>query len=309
MSGDHAEVRSMLRALSPHVERCTESLTEQAVGNALYGLQGMSGDHAEVRSMLRALSPHIERYKDPLNAQTVGNALYGLQGMMETPDGLNLVLFLVRSYLASDQQTTRVYIEFLCLCQSIAMMLPLFKDHLSEDEVYQCNNMVYSVDSMSRESLKEGLQKPGPQSRSEKRMQQAAIEALQNSNMQVSQNEHIYGLFECDTIIRVPRLLHTVADVGEQGQKRRELDLIVNIEVDGLHHRMEKKRRFCALRDRYLQSRGVVIERIEARALEGMNDIALQQWVLDVTAKALILWSFSVKDLDTRCGSRQGGAE
>ena len=46
----------------------------QAVGNALYGLQGMSRDNEDVRSLVRALSGQVQRCNEPLDAQEVGNA-------------------------------------------------------------------------------------------------------------------------------------------------------------------------------------------------------------------------------------------
>ena len=72
-------------------------------------------------------------------------------------------------------------------------------------------------------------------------------------------------------------------------QVRGEQNSIINIEVDGVHHRQEKKKRFCRLRDEYLQSRGVVIERIEVSALSAMSDHEVEEWVLDATAKTLLV--------------------
>ena len=65
--------------------------------------------------------------------------------------------------------------------------------------------------------------------------------------------------------------------------------MLLNIEVDGVHHRREKKMRFYRLRDKYLQSRGVVIARIEVSALDAMNEQDLEKWIMDVAAKALLL--------------------
>ena len=64
--------------LSSQVQRCSEPLDAQAVGNALYGLQGMSSDNEDVRLLVRALSGQVQRCSEPLNAQAVSNALYGL---------------------------------------------------------------------------------------------------------------------------------------------------------------------------------------------------------------------------------------
>ena len=59
--------------------------------------------------------------------------------------------------------------------------------------------------------------------------------------------------------------------------------------MDGVHHRREKKKRFCRLLDEYLQSRGVVIARIEVSTLSAMKEHEVQDWLLDVTAKALLV--------------------
>ena len=72
-------------------------------------------------------------------------------------------------------------------------------------------------------------------------------------------------------------------------QERGEQSLLINIEVDGVHHWQEKKKRFCRLRDEYLQSRGVVIARIEVSALSAMSEHEVEKWVLDMTAKALMV--------------------
>ena len=56
-----------------------------------------------------------------------------------------------------------------------------------------------------------------------------------------------------------------------------------------MHHRREKKKRFCRLRDEYLQSRGVVVARIEVSALSAMREHEVEEWVLDMTAKALMV--------------------
>ena len=79
-SSEHAEVRAILKALSPKIQQCTEPLDAQGVGNALYGLQGCSSEHSEVRAVLKVLSPKIQRCHEPLDPQGVGNALYGMQG-------------------------------------------------------------------------------------------------------------------------------------------------------------------------------------------------------------------------------------
>jgi len=50
-SSEHAEVRSVLSVLAPHIAECSETLSAQELGMALDGLRGCSSEHAEVRSI------------------------------------------------------------------------------------------------------------------------------------------------------------------------------------------------------------------------------------------------------------------
>ena len=149
-------------------------------------------------------------------------------------------------------------------------------------------------------------------SHSEQRMHTAAIKVSGGSNLRVSHNEHLFGLFECDVEVRVPRSVDTHNGEGSRGipqghdldnrlQERGEQSLIINIEVDGVHHRWEEKNRFCRLRDEYLQSRGVVIARIEVSALNAMSEHEVEERVLDATAKALLASGQEGVVNDTAC--------
>ena len=64
---------------------------------------------------------------------------------------------------------------------------------------------------------------------------------------------------------------------------------VINIEVDGMHHRQGRKINFCKMRDAHLKSRGVVVHRIDASLVTKMNDNRLEQWLLDVTAESLLM--------------------
>ena len=92
MSSDHENVRSLLRALTPQVQGCTEQLSSEDVENVLYGLRSMRSDHDEALSLLRALTPPVQGCTNQLRAWEVGNALYGLQGMSSDNDEMRLLL-------------------------------------------------------------------------------------------------------------------------------------------------------------------------------------------------------------------------
>ena len=80
MSGDCPEVRALLAAVTTKMLNFKMRLNAQAVGNALWGLQGMGSGLAEVRHVVQVLVRHV-RAADPLDAQAVSNALFGLQRM------------------------------------------------------------------------------------------------------------------------------------------------------------------------------------------------------------------------------------
>lgn len=53
--------------------------------------------------------------------------------------------------------------------------------------------------------------------------------------------------------------------------------MIINIEVNGLHPKLERKKRFCMLQDKYLKSQGVVIELMEVSSLNRMPDMEVEE--------------------------------
>ena len=74
-------MRALLSALTPKVATAREDLNGQALGNSLYGLQGMSSREQEVRTLLTVLAQKVIHTREALKAQEVGNALYGLKRM------------------------------------------------------------------------------------------------------------------------------------------------------------------------------------------------------------------------------------
>ena len=125
-------------------------------------------------------------------------------------------------------------------------------------------------------------------------MHLSTIDAL-GASISRSHNEHLFGLFKCDLVIRMP---HAVDACTEEKDEMRESELergrgpdeilILNIEVDADNHRRENTKRFCRLRDEYLQSKRVVIVRLEVSVLDAMSDWCREKWITDVAATALL---------------------
>ena len=231
-----------------------------------------------------------------MNAQAVGNALYGLQGMYSCVDCQALGLSLLQRFIklseavVADDYTP----EYFSCGRSVVVTLPFLRDHVTEGEVKECERIIDDIENKTRVRAFNEHGDPSAsmnfQSRSERRMHAAVMMALEKSNMRLSHNVHLFGLIECDLVVRI----HCAVDacrVEEDRTRGVEGDdsLLLNIEVDGVHHRREKKKRFCRLRDEYLQSRGVIIARIEVSALDAMNEQDLEKWIMDTAAKALLL--------------------
>ena len=165
---------------------------------------------------------------------------------------------------------------------------------MTEGEVKECERIITDIENKTLVSVFNEHGDPATsisfQSRCERRVHAATMKALRESNTRISHNEHLFGLFGCDIVVRIPR---AVDACGVEEDRIRGVEggarLLLNIEVDGVHHRREKNKRFCRLRDEYMQSRGVVIARIEVSALDAMTEQDLEKWVMDIAAKALLL--------------------
>jgi hypothetical protein len=283
MNSEYSEVLDILSALIPKVKSCSEALTAQAVGNALYGLQGMNSEHSEVRELLSALVPKVKSCSEALDAQAVGNALYGLQGVKLEKESLNVfeILYQQLSNLANRTVNFQSLLiaDLVFLSQNMAMTLPILQEALKDDYNKWDKIKLLLVDESTRRiSTDSSFLQPGNfQSSAEKQVFNIARKTFGNSSILVSSDEYLFNLFQSDIILKIPMI---------NGPSPSH-SVIINIEVDGSHHLRERKKRFCMLRDKYLKSQGVVIERIDVPFLQKMiKDDTLRDWLLKTVANA-----------------------
>ncbi len=71
MSSDQYEVLQLLSAFIPLVKSFVGSLSNQNIGNALYGLQNMSSDHPELLQLLSALIPLLKSCEGKLSGRAM----------------------------------------------------------------------------------------------------------------------------------------------------------------------------------------------------------------------------------------------
>ena len=285
MSSDHAEVRSMVSALAGKVHSCKESLGAQAVGNALYGMQGMSSDHAEVRSMVSALLGKVHSCKESLSAQEVGNALYGMQGMSN--DHCASILAFLLGHISSLTEAKHLKrLDLLSIGQAVHLCIPSRRDVLDDASYKLWTEFGDLVCSEHRHRRTIGECEDSFRSHVERKVHRVAASLYGQSRVTVSSNDYLFDMFEGDVVVRIPFVGET--DGIEKIPGSREY-FVINIEVDGMHHRQERKINFCKMRDAYLKSRGVIVHRIDASLVTKMNDNQLEQWLLDVTAESLLM--------------------
>jgi hypothetical protein len=284
MSSDCSEVRDVLSSLAIKVRSCKEDLSAQAVGNALYGLQGMSSDCSEVRDVLSSLAIKVGRCREDLNAQAVGNALYGLYGVVwigSAPNFLSVLSFLnqqvniiANSFSLKESVGSRIITkELVILCQSLTLLLPEISEFLDIKDytnLERLNNLIKSELSCRKQNGDNFYKSAEFQSKSEKRMHKIAMKFSEDTPIEVHNNLHLFDLFESDTTLRIPIN-------GDHINKT-----IINIEVDGIHHRNEKKILFCKRKDKYLKSKGVFVFRMNVFQMDNMKDIEIEEWILSI---------------------------
>ena len=277
MSSDSAEVRALISALVPKIRESTAHLSAQAVGNALYGLQGMSSDSAEVRALISALAPKIRECTAHLSAQEVGNALYGiccLVGSLELDLAVDAIWGnIVHLGLNTSNIKTLSDFDIMCLGQSIVLCLPVLQGSLKEDDYRKWESVSVLIGTELSSRFSKARDSMSFQSNVERRMHAVLTRIFDKSDIMITHNEYLFNLFEADMVLRIPTIS------GD--------NFLINIEVDGIHHLREKSKRFCALRDEYLKSKGVVVSRIEVSALHDMSDKDVESWALDRLTNAV----------------------
>jgi hypothetical protein len=242
-------VRGLAGALVAKVQSCKEPLSAQAVGSALYGLQGMSSEHPEVRRLVGALAAKVRSCTDSLSAQNVGNALKGLQGMSsehpEVPTTVHTVLQLLWVSASRLQVSAIPTFDAVTLKQTLAMVLPELHDvsvSLGQLEQWRALDTSLAAELSSHRQRGDAFFAPPAQwpPQAEKDVYKR-VEALAQDlgAMDVRRNDHLLDCFESDVAFKVP----SISSSGGGGSSRSghtggsSSMVTINIEVDGQHHK------------------------------------------------------------------------
>ena len=279
MSSDNIEVRSLLSTLIPKIQSCRESFGAQAVGNSLYGLQGMSCGSVEVRAVISALTVKVKGCEEPLGAQAASNALYGLQGSIRSTCSQPLLDTLLFHFcnLANESKNFQLlpYEDIKSLGQGFAFSLLTLHDYMDSIKYRKWEMLSQSVDNVLSSWKCDTQFIDKLPSVLEQRFQAIALKINFSSDYRLTFNESLFHLFEGDMVLRIPSM-----DNG---------NLVINFEIDGTFHLRRKKINFCLLRDRYLQSRGVIVERLPTARFIRMRDNDVAKWILEKVNNASLL--------------------
>ena len=222
--------------------------------------------------------------KESLSAQTIGNALHGMQSM-SSDHCVSILAFLLRHITALKEVKHLGRLELLSIGQAVLLCIPSRRDVLDDASFKLWIAFGESACSEHRRRIRNGECQDSFRSHVEHKMHRIAANLFGQSRTTVSGNDYLFDMFEGDIVVRIPF-------VGKTDEAEASADgkwLVINIEVDGMHHRQERKINFCKLRDAYLKSRGVAVHRIDASRVTKMEDNQVEQWLLDVTAESLLL--------------------
>lgn len=314
MNSDHAEVRDILSALEPIINKSVVSnITPRTVGRSLFGLQGMNSDCVEVRNILSVLIPKIQtcnQYFEPIDVST---ALYGLQSMnCESTEVCNLLSVLsTKTKNCNKLFTTRMIGVSLCGLQGVCNRresLPLVRqihdqiirlfeateefdllrtkdlvalrhhlvgnlnelkqfDHEKWDKIDRLSSNELTIRRERNDLFFHDLNLP---SIAERRLTNITMKAFQGTSISITQNEFLFNIFESDIVLRIPIIMSN----NKTGK------ILINIEIDGNHHKKSKSKNFTRQRDKYLSSKGIVIERIDSSFFCKISDKEIEERLL-----------------------------
>lgn len=174
-------------------------------------------------------------------------------------------------------------LDLVYLSQNIVLGLGEQKNIMKEEYEKWVEVQVLLVNELaSRRSNYDSFFSAGKnKSKAEMRVNKAVNKLFKNtsSSILVSRNEYLFNLFESDIVLRT-----VLENSDSNSDSSSNNDIIINIELDGLQHQREKSKRFGMLRDKYLKSQGVVVERLENSSLEKMSEDQLEKWLLKILA-------------------------
>jgi hypothetical protein len=244
--------------------------------------------------------PRVQSCRMPLNSLEVGTALYGLQGVLDAEPATELLNFLFSQISTSVDYSTLPTDDIVTLGRYLFIALPSLRDKLSHADYTKWAGEGYTIEAELRK--RGGKRHPHisikQQSISAVLLEKVVRKVLLKSNVSVSSDEWLFGMFQSQIVLRIPLPADTdtaaetnavSARVGSaydmtndqdtvEGKEENSNYVILNIEINCPQHRQVVTSRLNNLRDKCLEARGVSVSRIDGSR------------VLEMTYKDVVLW-------------------
>lgn len=105
ITSDTTGAPEVCAALAFKINSFEGDLSGQDIGIGLYGLQGMSSDVNEVRLLVDALALKVRNSETELDSQAIGNALYGMQSLRSEEAEVRRLVAALASKIADSKPT------------------------------------------------------------------------------------------------------------------------------------------------------------------------------------------------------------
>lgn len=276
MNSHTAEVPPLVRALTSKMVRFTEFKTSKELSDSIFGLQGMTTDCPDFTALLAFLTPKIVQFKDPFQPEEIIRALYGLQGVRTGENSVQLMDWLFTK-LEGARETSLDFeklstTDIVQLCQILTIMLPTLEGIDSAKWVEMSDRITREVEARRRKS-DVFFKEEKPLSTYAKRVVTVLEKYFEATDVKIVKGQELCGLFGSEILLQIPS--------ESRGSDNRdfESDILVNIEITYSSDRLDQQKKYCVLRDSYLNSKGVKVLRLTLAQAKNSKDGNLPELV------------------------------
>jgi len=233
---DAPQVSALIDALLPHINSSMEALYPQHVSNALYGISGLFDESVPSTVIIyRYLKSHFDRV-----VAVDSNQLSFKDRQMLTS---HVCLYIDRIQHNGSVISSQLSAELIEMRYRLEPLRMLGLTTTNDD----CDDDGSRISKIEELYLKEFQL------------------ALQNTPYEVWSQAYLDGM-ECDLIITMkssPTCDHPIITINNNSYHNSQT-IVVNIEIDGPHHKQPKKLQYTRLRDEYFRQRhGVSVRRVD----------------------------------------------
>lgn len=304
-------VRNVLFALNVELRKGKSVFTPKAVCDSLYGLQNMKPESGDLLDVFSILSQKMRMIPEELKFTVldISNALYGLQGLLGKDNELAFLSVLdvlckraqhvkeehsdgaasVDCAVKSDSQEHSVGSEkeisskntvsetvenetqmsdLISLHQSMLFFLNEHQNNLDEKRFTEIKCVIDDVTNILDRTKNGGdviLKKDIIKNDNIGKISEVASKLLGNiENANILQNEALFNAFDTCLLLLLPH---------------NEKTITINIEIDSVSNKKEKKKLYRNRRDSYLTANGVSIIRIHESKIDGMLESDIETWL------------------------------